>query len=94
MDNRAKLTRCRFIALSIFLEAGGMCLLSRCTNPALSSWRFLTKQESMLIDALAEQIIPINWPGGRDASSWENYIIKCNIFYRKVNRFSFTCLKR
>lgn len=67
MDNLTKLTRRRFIALSV-LGAGGMCLLSRCANPTLSRWRFLTEQESILMDAIAEQIIPTDeWPGGRDA---------------------------
>ncbi len=67
MNQQTKLTRRRFIALSV-LGAGGMCLLSRCTNPPLSRWQFLTEQESNLLDALAEQIIPTDeWPGGRDA---------------------------
>jgi gluconate 2-dehydrogenase gamma chain len=67
MNNYNKLTRRRFFALSV-LGAGGMCLLSRCANPPLSQWRFITEQESILLDALAEQIIPTDeWPGGRDA---------------------------
>jgi len=67
MEKLTKLTRRRFIALSV-LGAGGMCLLSRCANPPLTQWRFLTEQESVLLDALAEQIIPTDeWPGGRDA---------------------------
>lgn len=67
MDKQTKLTRRRFIALSV-LGAGGMCLLSRCTNSPLARWRFLTEQESKLLDALTEQMIPTDeWPGGRDA---------------------------
>ncbi|MEI6277245.1 MAG: gluconate 2-dehydrogenase subunit 3 family protein [Prolixibacteraceae bacterium] len=67
MDELKKLNRRRFIALSI-AGAGGMCLLSRCANPPLSRWRFLTEQESVLLDALVEQIIPTDeWPGARDA---------------------------
>jgi gluconate 2-dehydrogenase gamma chain len=67
MEKQTRLTRRSFIALSV-MGAGGMCLLSRCTNPALSRWRFITEQESTLLDALAEQIIPTDeWPGGRDA---------------------------
>lgn len=67
MDKQIKLTRRRFIALSV-LGTGGICLLSRCINVPLSRWRFLTDQESILLDALAEQIIPTDeWPGGRDA---------------------------
>ena len=67
MENQTKLTRRHFITLSV-LGAGGMCLLSRCSNPALSPWRFITVDESSLLDALVEQIIPTDeWPGGRDA---------------------------
>src|SRR5674476_679961 len=67
MEKQSKLTRRHFIALSV-LGAGGMCLLSRCSNPPLSSWRFITVQESDILDALVEQIIPTDeWPGGRDA---------------------------
>jgi gluconate 2-dehydrogenase gamma chain len=67
MDNPVKLNRRRFIALSV-LGAGGMCLFSRCVNHSLSQWRFLTEQESHLLDALVEQIIPTDeWLGGRDA---------------------------
>ncbi|HEY3389445.1 MAG TPA: gluconate 2-dehydrogenase subunit 3 family protein, partial [Prolixibacteraceae bacterium] len=62
-----KLTRRRFITLSV-LGVGGICLLSRCANPPLSPWRFITEQDSKLLDALVEQIIPTDeWPGGRDA---------------------------
>jgi len=67
MNKHFKQNRRRFIALSV-LGAGGMCLLSRCANPPLSRWRFLTEQEGLLLDALVEQIIPTDeWPGGRDA---------------------------
>ena len=67
MDKQNKFSRRRFITLSL-VATGGMCLLSRCVNPPLSSWRFLTGQESVLLDALVEQIIPADeWPGGRDA---------------------------
>ena len=67
MNEQNKLTRRRFIALSV-LGAGGVCLLGRCANPPLSAWRFITLQESVLLDALVEQIIPTDeWPGGRDA---------------------------
>lgn len=67
MINQLKQNRRRFITLSV-LGAGGMCLLSRCANPPLSRWRFLTEQEATLLDVLVEQIIPTDeWPGGRDA---------------------------
>jgi gluconate 2-dehydrogenase gamma chain len=67
MNEQNKLTRRRFIALSV-LGTGGVCLLGRCTNPPLIQGRFLTEPESVLLDALVEQIIPTDdWPGGRDA---------------------------
>ena len=67
MNELKKLSRRCFIALSV-LGTGGVCLLSRCANPPLSRWRFLTESESVLLDALVEQIIPTDeWPGGRDA---------------------------
>lgn len=67
MNEQNKLTRRRFITLSV-LGAGGMCLLSRCVNPPLSRWRFITEQESKLLDALVEQIVPTDeWPGAREA---------------------------
>ena len=67
MDIQNKLNRRRFITLSV-IGASGMCLLGRCANPPLSPWRFLTKQEGTLLDALVEQIIPTDeWPGARDA---------------------------
>jgi gluconate 2-dehydrogenase gamma chain len=67
MNKPNKLTRRRFTTLSV-LGTCGLCNLSRCRNPKLSRWRFLTEQESILLDALVEQIIPADeWPGGRDA---------------------------
>jgi len=73
MEKPTKLTRRRFIALSL-LGTGGMCLLSRCMNPPLSPWLFITVREANLLDALVEQIIPSDeWPGGRDAGV-TNYI--------------------
>lgn len=67
MIKQTKLTRRHFLALSV-VGVGGMCLLSQCTSSPLSRWRFLTEQESILLDALAEQMIPTDeWPGGKDA---------------------------
>jgi gluconate 2-dehydrogenase gamma chain len=67
MIKQKDLTRRRFMALSV-MGVGGMCLLTRCANPPLSPWLFFTVQESILLDALVEQIIPADeWPGGRDA---------------------------
>jgi len=67
MDNHVKLNRRRFIALSV-LGVAGICLFSRCANHSWSQWRFLTEQESLLLDALVEQIIPTDeWPGASNA---------------------------
>lgn len=67
MIKQKNLTRRRFMALSV-MGVGGMCLLTRCASPPLSPWRYITVQESILLDALVEQIIPTDeWPGGRDA---------------------------
>jgi gluconate 2-dehydrogenase gamma chain len=67
MNHNHKLSRRRFFELSI-LGTGGIFLLSRCNSSPFSQWRFLTEQESSLMDALVEQIIPTDeWPGGRDA---------------------------
>lgn len=67
MNKQPNLTRRNFLTLSV-AGVGGMCLLSQCTSSPISRWRFLTEQESILLDALAEQIIPTDkWPGGRDA---------------------------
>jgi gluconate 2-dehydrogenase gamma chain len=64
MNNQTKITRRRFMALSV-MGAGGICMLSRCTNNSLSRWRFITEKESTLLDALAEQMVPTDeWPGG------------------------------
>jgi gluconate 2-dehydrogenase gamma chain len=67
MNKQPKLTRRRFIAFTV-MGVSGICLLSRCSFTQLSRWKVLTEQESFLLDALVEQIIPTDeWPGGRDA---------------------------
>jgi gluconate 2-dehydrogenase gamma chain len=67
MNKQKKLSRRHFITLSA-VASGGVLLLSQCANQPLSRWRFLTEQESVLLDSLVEQIIPTDeWPGGRDA---------------------------
>ena len=73
MNNQPKLSRRHFMALSL-MGAAGVCLFSQCSSSSLSQWRFLTEQESILLDALVEQIIPTDeWPGGKDAGV-TNYI--------------------
>ena len=73
MNKQSKLTRRNFIALSV-VGVGGMCLFSQCSGSPQSRWRYLTEQESTLLDALVEQIIPTDqWPGGKDAGV-TNYI--------------------
>ena len=67
MDIQSKLNRRRFITLSL-IGAGGVCLLGRCANPTLAAYRFLTNEESKLLDELVEQIISTDgWPGEKDA---------------------------
>lgn len=48
---------------------GSVLLFPRCSNVAAeSSYRFFTAGEELLVDSLAEQIIPTDeWPGGREA---------------------------
>jgi gluconate 2-dehydrogenase gamma chain len=69
-----KLERRQFIHLAL-LGTGSICLLPGCSKRS-SEWRFFTNEEALLIDAVAEQIIPTDeWPGGRD-SGVTNYIDK------------------
>jgi gluconate 2-dehydrogenase gamma chain len=69
-----RFTRRRFVQLA-GAGAGSLCLLPRCSGQ-VSIWRFFTDEEALLIDAVAEQIIPADeWPGGRD-SGVTNYIDK------------------
>jgi gluconate 2-dehydrogenase gamma chain len=63
---RNNFTRRHFVKLAAF-GTGTICLLPGCSAPE-SGWRFFTKDDAVLIDALAEQIIPTDeWPGGRDS---------------------------
>jgi gluconate 2-dehydrogenase gamma chain len=69
-----KLNRRHFVQLAA-LGTGSICLLPCCRRSA-SQWRFFTNSEALLIDAIAEQIIPADeWPGGRD-SGVTNFIDK------------------
>lgn len=74
MSAKNKLNRRHFVELAA-LGAGSICLLPGCRRSA-SKWRFFTDSEALLIDAIAEQIIPADeWPGGRE-SGVTNYIDK------------------
>jgi len=55
-----------FVQLAL-LGTGSLCLLPRCAGQP-SAWRFFSVEESRVMDAIAEQIIPTDeWPGGRDS---------------------------
>jgi gluconate 2-dehydrogenase gamma chain len=74
MTGKDKLNRRHFVQLAA-LGAGSICLLPCCKRSA-SQWRFFTDSEALLIDAIAEQIIPTDeWPGGRESGA-TNYIDK------------------
>jgi gluconate 2-dehydrogenase gamma chain len=74
MADSSKLNRRRFVQLAA-LGTGGICLLPGCSESS-SEWRFLTNSEALLLDAIAEQMIPADeWPGGRD-SGVTNFIDK------------------
>jgi gluconate 2-dehydrogenase gamma chain len=69
-----KFTRRRFVKLAA-VGAGSICLPPGCSVPD-SGWRFFTDAEAILVDAIAEQIIPSDeWPGGRDSGT-TNFIDK------------------
>jgi gluconate 2-dehydrogenase gamma chain len=69
MNFQNKFSRRSFFVLSA-IGVSGIAIL-RCapfTKSSQSSWRFLTEEESILLDSLAEQIIPSDeYLGGRDA---------------------------
>lgn len=69
-------SRRHFIQMAA-IGSGGILLLPACVNQAAKPiWRFFTKQEASLMDAIAEQIIPTDeWPGGKEAGV-TNYIDK------------------
>ena len=77
MNIEKKISRRNFIALS-FMGVGGLALLS--LNPfsgqPKTTWRFLTDDEAILLDALVEQIIPTDeFIGAKDAGA-TNFIDK------------------
>ena len=74
MAKNNRLTRRRFVKLAA-VGTGGIYLLPGCSGPD-SRWRFFTVDEAILVDAIAEQIIPPDeWPGGKD-SGVTNFIDK------------------
>lgn len=73
--NKAIYSRRKFIK-TLSIGTCSMLLLPRCTFDKNSAWRFFTNEESVLVDAIVEQIIPTdNWPGAKDARV-TNYIDK------------------
>lgn len=96
-----KLNRRRFVELAI-LGTGSICFLPQCRRTT-EPWRFFTESEALIIDAIAEQIIPSDeWPGGRD-SGVTNYIdkqltgpfVRFQTNYRKgINAIKETCINR
>jgi gluconate 2-dehydrogenase gamma chain len=74
MTANSKFTRRWFVKLAV-VGTGSFCLLPACSAPD-SRWRFFTDEEAVLVDALAEQIIPSDeWPGGRESGA-TNFIDK------------------
>ena len=67
MDTISKLTRREFIKLA-GLVAAGLAFVSGCLTPRRSETKVLSDDETNLLEAIVEQIIPTDeWPGGRDA---------------------------
>lgn len=74
MNKINRLTRRWFVKLAA-IGTGGFYLLPACSGRD-SGWRFFTDDEAILVDAIAEQIIPSDeWPGGRDSGA-TNFIDK------------------
>lgn len=60
-------SRRKFIK-TLSIGVSSLLLLPRCTFGKASAWRFFTNEESVLVDAIVEQIIPTDeWPGAKDA---------------------------
>lgn len=91
MENNM-IRRRRFIQLGL-LGSGSMLLLPRCLSVSGESpWRFFTKKEALLVDAITEQIIPTDkWLGAKDAGVTNfidkqlvNHYIRYQEKYRKA----------
>jgi len=76
MAKSNKFTRRRFVQLAA-AGTGSIYLLPRCTSGQDSSTRrFFTEVEAILVDAIADQVIPPDeWPGGKDSGA-TNFIDK------------------
>ena len=73
MSSLSSLTRREFMKLAGIIAAG-VSFLSGCFNLRKVDSRVLSDEETFLLGAIAEQIIPTDeWPGGRDAGV-VNYI--------------------
>jgi gluconate 2-dehydrogenase gamma chain len=67
MNTISKLTRREFIKLT-GLVAAGLAFVSGCLTPRRSDTKALSDDETSLLEAIVEQIVPTDeWPGGRDA---------------------------
>ncbi len=67
MNSISNLTRREFLKLT-GLVAAGFAFVSGCLSPRRSDTRDLTDDETRVLEAVAEQIVPTDeWPGGRDA---------------------------
>jgi len=67
MNSISKLTRREFIKITAVVGAG-LSFLSGCLTLRRSDANVLSDDETSLLEAIVEQIIPADeWPGGRDA---------------------------
>jgi gluconate 2-dehydrogenase gamma chain len=67
MSTLSKLTRREFIKIT-GIVAAGLSFLSGCIPSRRSEKKILSSEDTTLLDAIVEQIIPTDeWPGGRDA---------------------------
>lgn len=77
MDSNNKISRRKFLTLSL-VGVTGVALIS--LNPFSKSnssqWRFFTNEEGVLVDALAEQIIPTDESIGASDAGATNFIDK------------------
>jgi gluconate 2-dehydrogenase gamma chain len=75
MAESNKFTRRSFVKIAA-AGAGSIYLLPRCSSGQVSGWRFFTDAEAVLVDAVADQIIPPDeWQGGKESGA-TNFIDK------------------
>ncbi|MCK9508331.1 MAG: gluconate 2-dehydrogenase subunit 3 family protein [Pigmentiphaga sp.] len=66
----------RTFVKSLSLSIGSLLLLTTCKYDLRTKWRFFTKEEQSLVDAIVDQIIPADkWMGAKEAGV-TNYIDK------------------